>query len=189
LQKKPSPKSRLTAHQDSSHTDETKYPAVYAWVALTDTSVENGAMHIVPGSHLWGNRFRSLNIPWLYSGLEEKMNPMLKAVPMKAGEVLFFDSATIHYSSDNLSRQIRPAINFFIKPREALFLHHYTDNKTPKGKVEVYNVDIDFFYNYDFMQRPPAPYTFLGYEDYTLKKPDAYELETISTRFFHPNLR
>ncbi|MBK8706658.1 MAG: hypothetical protein IPN33_25815 [Saprospiraceae bacterium] len=30
LAKKPSPVSELSAHQDSSHTDETKYPAVYA---------------------------------------------------------------------------------------------------------------------------------------------------------------
>jgi hypothetical protein len=166
LAKKPSPVSELSAHQDSSHTDELRYPAVYAWIALTDTTVQNGAMHVLPGSHLWGNRFRSLNVPWAYSGMEEKMTPYLKPVPMKAGEVLFFDSAAIHYSSNNNGTEIRPAINYFIKPKEALFLHHYIDEQTPEGKVEVYNVDIDFFYNCDFMQRPPCPpYRFLGYED------------------------
>lgn len=169
--KKPSPKSRLYPHQDSSHTDENKFPAVYAWVALTDTTVANGAMHILPGSHLWGNRYRSLNVPWLYNGLQEMMLPFLEVIEMKAGEVLFFDSAAIHYSSDNMSDEIRPAINFFVKPKEALFLHHFMDEKTPEEKVEVYNVDIDFFYNCDFMQRPAAPYTFIGYEEYNFKKP------------------
>jgi len=169
--KKPSPTSRLYPHQDSSHTDETKYPAVYAWVALTDTSVENGAMHVLPGSHLWGNRFRSLNVPWIYEGLQDKMFPQLKPVPMKAGEVLFFDSAAIHYSTDNTGTEIRPAINFYIKPKQAMFLHHFIDEKTPTGKVEVFNVDIDFFYNCDFMQRPPSPpYKFVGYEEYSKQK-------------------
>lgn len=181
--KKPSPSSRLYPHQDSSHTDEKKFPAVYAWIALTNTSIANGAMHILPGSHLWGNRFRSLNIPWLYDGLQENMFPFLQPVPMKAGEVLFFDSAAIHYSSDNMSDEIRPAINFFVKPKEALFLHHFMDEKTPKEKVEVYNVDIDFFYNCDFMKRPAAPYTFIGYEEYNLKIPTKQELETLCTKY------
>ncbi|MGK4495636.1 hypothetical protein ACSLVN_27895, partial [Klebsiella pneumoniae] len=38
--------------------------------------------------------------------------------------------------------------------------------QTPSGKVEVYNVDLDFFYNHDFMQRPPCPpYKKLGTEN------------------------
>jgi len=182
--KKPSPISKLTSHQDSSHTDERKYPAVYAWIALTDTTVETGAMHVLPGSHLWGNRYRSLNVPWLFDGLQDQMQAMLVPVPMKAGEVLFFDSAAIHYSSDNLGAKVRPAINFFIKPKEAKFLHHFIDEKTPSGMVEVYNVDIDFFYNCDFMQRPPAPYTFLGYEPYDLKKPDSIKSNSLFSRIF-----
>ena len=112
------------------------------------------------------------------------MQTMLKPLPMKAGEVLFFDSAAIHYSTDNLSQQIRPAINFFIKPKEAMFLHHFIDKKTPHGKVEIYNVDIDFFYNCDFMQRPHQPYRFLGYESYDLEKPDATQLQSLYRRYF-----
>jgi hypothetical protein len=164
--KKPSSESELSAHQDSSHVDESKFPAAYAWVPLVDTTVHNGAMHILPGSHRWGNRFRSLNVPWLYDGLQPQIFPHLKPIPMKAGEVLFFDSAAIHHSSSNLSTEIRPAINYFIKPKEALFLHHFIDEQTPKEKVEVYNVDIDFFYNCDFMQRPSCPpYTKLADEN------------------------
>ena len=163
LAKKPSPQSELYPHQDSSHTDESRYPAVYAWVPLVDTTLETGAMHILPGSHLWGNRFRSLNIPWKFDGLQPAMFSYLHACHMKAGQVLFFDSAAVHYSSNNMGTNNRPALNYFIKPSEALFLHHFTDEKTPAGMVEVFNVDIDFFYNCDFMQRPPCPpYRSLG---------------------------
>lgn len=181
--KKPSPISRLYPHQDSSHTDETKYPAVYAWVALTDTSIENGAMHIVPGSHLWGNKYRSLNVPWLYEGLEEELLKYVVPVPMKAGEVLFFDSAAIHYSTDNMSNEIRPAINFFIKPKQAMFLHHYMDSKSSNKQIEIYNVDIDFFYNCDFMQRPAPPYSLISKEQYNFKKPTASQLHTLYSKY------
>lgn len=182
LAKKPSPISELTSHQDSSHTDETKYPSVYAWVALVDTNEKNGAIHIMKGSHLWGNRYRSLNIPWLYSGMQSLIFPYLTLLPMKAGEVLFFDSAAIHHSSNNMSDEIRTAVNYFIKPKEALFLHHFIDEKTPAGKVEVYNVDVDFFYNCDFMQRPPCPpYKKIG-EEKTVEKMGEEKIKKLIAR-------
>jgi hypothetical protein len=104
------------------------------------------------------------------------MAPFLKPIYMKAGEVLFFDSAAIHYSSNNLSKEIRPAINYFVKPKQALFLHHFKDEKTPVGQVEVYNVDIDFFYNCDFMEKPPLPYVYLGNVEWALEKPSEQQL-------------
>ncbi len=184
LAKRPSPISELTSHQDSSHTDETKYPAVYAWVALVDTDINTGAMHVLKGSHLWGNRFRSLNIPWLYDGMQHLIFQNLTPIPMKAGEVLFFDSATIHHSSSNMGSDIRTAINYFIKPREALFLHHYKDENTLTGKIEVYNVDIDFFYNFDFMQRPPCPpYSKLDDETYDVTSLGEEEMIELIKRY------
>ncbi len=182
--KKPSDTSELTCHQDSSHVDERKYCSVYAWIPLVDTDIHNGALHVLPGSHLWGNRFRSLNVPWLYAGFENEMMPYIKPIPMKAGEVLFFDSAAIHYSTNNMSNEIRPAINFFVKPRQALFLHHFTDEKTPLGKVETFNVDIDFFYNCDFMKRPPAPYQFLGYENAIFLKKEKGIVSQLCKKYF-----
>lgn len=75
---------------------------------------------------------------------------------------------------------VRTAINYFIKPKEAIFLHHYMDEQTPKDKVEVYNVDIDFFYNCDFMKRPEAPYKFLGYETYNLSRPTTNDIQILA---------
>lgn len=189
LAKKPSSVSELTAHQDSSHTDEKKYPSVYAWVPLTDTNVRNGAMHVIPGSHLWGNRYRSLNVPWLFSGMEGVLTNYLVPVPVPAGHVLFFDSAIIHYSSHNLSEEIRPAVNYYIKPKDAAFTHYFIDEKTPAGKVEAYHVDVDFFYNCDFMQRPPQPYVFCGYETYDLKRPSAAEIESWYHKYLPASVR
>jgi hypothetical protein len=70
----------------------------------------------------------------------------------------------VHSSPPNLSAQTRVALNYFIKPASQQFLHHFVDGDTPEGKVEVYGVDIDFFYSEDFESRPSKS-LFLRYED------------------------
>lgn len=162
---KPSgPKTALSPHQDSSHVDESSSFSVYAWIPLVDTTIENGAFHVVPGSHLWGNKHRSLNVPWCFAGEEDSLLKLSQPVDVKCGEVCFFEGALIHSSPPNSSAQTRVALNYFIKPANQQFLHHFVDEKTPKGKVEVYGVDIDFFYSEDFESRPSET-LFLRYED------------------------
>lgn len=162
---KPSgPNTALSPHQDSSHVDESCSFSVYAWIPLVDTTIENGAFHVVPGSHLWGNKHRSLNVPWCFAGEEDSLLKLSQPVDVKCGEVCFFEGALIHSSPPNLSEQTRVALNYFIKPANQQFLHHFVDEKTPKGKVEVYGVDIDFFYSEDFESRPSKT-LFLRYED------------------------
>lgn len=158
--------SELNPHQDSSHVEEDKFMSVYAWTTLTDVSVQNGALHVVPGSHRFGNSQRSLNVPWQLDPFVKTLWKYAIPVPMKAGQVLFFDSATIHCSPPNNGKELRLAVNFFIKPSEARFLHYYQDELTPEGMVEKFHVDMDFFYNKDFQQRPGSEYPMIGYEIY-----------------------
>jgi len=158
--------SALNPHQDSSHVEEDKFMSVYAWCTLTDVNKENGALHVIPGSHKFGNTQRSLNIPWQF----EPYCPILwqYAVPvnMKAGEVIFFDSAMIHCSPPNFGKELRLAVNFFIKPKEAEFLHYFQDENTPPGMVEKFAVDMNFFYDKDFQKRPSSEYPHRGFESY-----------------------
>lgn len=164
--KPPSKDSSLSPHQDSSHINEDEFMSIYAWCALTDTNCQNGAVHVLPGSHMFGNIHRSLNIPWQFEPYKEMMWKYCIPLPMKAGEVLFFDSALIHCSPPNLSDKLRLGANFFIQPKEAPFTHYYRDETTPIGMVEKYHVSIDFYYNEDFEKRPSDKYTFLGMERY-----------------------
>ncbi|MCF8463391.1 MAG: phytanoyl-CoA dioxygenase family protein [Flavobacteriales bacterium] len=154
----------LSPHQDSSHVDETCSFSVYAWIPLVDTTVENGAFHVIPQSHLWGNKHRSLNVPWCFAGKEDALLRLSEPVTVKCGDVCFFEGALIHSSPPNHSNDTRVALNYFIKPESQRFLHHFVDERTPKGKVEVYGVDIDFFYSEDFESRPNQN-LFLRYED------------------------
>lgn len=164
--KPPSPESSLSPHQDSSHVNEDKFMSVYAWCALTDTNLQNGAVYVLPGSHLFGNIHRSLNIPWQFEPYKELMWEYCVPLTMKAGQVLFFDSATIHCSPPNTTNTLRLGVNFFIQPTEAQFTHYFRDASTPEGQVEKFAVDIDFYYNEDFESRPAEKYPYLGMEAY-----------------------
>lgn len=161
---KPSgPHTALNPHQDSSHVDEQRYFSVYAWIPLEDTNIENGCLHVIPESHLLGNRHRSLNVPWAFAGFEDELWKKMVPLEMRLGEVCFFEGATIHASPPNTTDKTRVAINYFIRPSESSFLHFYRDEQTPEGQVERYQLSIDYFYNEDFEARPPKKF-FAGFE-------------------------
>lgn len=156
LIKPSSDESALNPHQDSSHVDERYGHSVYAWIPLTDTSVENGCMHILPDSQNWNIDQRSLNVPWPLGDIEQKLWKLMEPVPMKAGQVMFFHSALVHSSTNNTSGETRVALNYYLHPKESPFCHFYTDETLSPGKVEMYAVTPDFYYSEDFESKPNA---------------------------------
>jgi phytanoyl-CoA hydroxylase len=93
-------------HQDQYYLRAKPGTCLAAWMALDDTDVENGCMHVVPGSHTWellcpvkadsSQSFTDTAVP-LPEGT--------KVVPidMEAGDVLFFNGQLVHGSSPNVS--------------------------------------------------------------------------------------
>ena len=154
LIKPSSEQSALNPHQDSSHVDERSGFSVYAWMPLTDTSEENGCVYYLPDSQNWGIDQRSLNVPWPLGEIENELWPLMIPIPMKAGQVLFFHSALVHSSSNNLSGETRIALNYYLHPKQSPFCHFYTDESMPEGKVEMYAVTPDFYYSEDFESKP-----------------------------------
>lgn len=93
-------------HQDQYYLRAKPGTCMAAWMALDDTDVENGCMHVVPGSHVWellcpvkadsSTSFTDTAVP-LPEGAE------VVPVTMKAGDVLFFNGQLVHGSSPNVS--------------------------------------------------------------------------------------
>lgn len=163
--KQPGIRGNLGLHQDSSHLNESMFLYATAWIPLQDVTTRNGCLRMVPGSHLFGNRQRGLTI----ADPLAKQRPILKKhmlpLPVKKGEVILFHSALFHGSSFNLSLKPRIAVMGMIKPKASPFLHYFKDNKTPEGKVDVFEVQPDFFYKNDVFKRPEKDALFLGSED------------------------
>ena len=105
-------------HQDSHYffAFEPLRPIVGLWLAVTEATLENGCLHVLPGSnrepiheHVADRR------PNANFGYREIVDhDMSGAIPvlMDPGDLLVFDSHLMHRSTDNVSSGIRAAMVF-----------------------------------------------------------------------------
>jgi len=119
---KPAKKGGVVAwHQDYSYWTRTKPLAhLTCWCGLDDSTIENGCLQYVPGSHRWG----LLDKPELAGdlmGITQYLTPEQQSqfhpvpVETKAGEAIFHHPLTLHGSGENKSENPRRAfvINVF----------------------------------------------------------------------------
>jgi phytanoyl-CoA hydroxylase len=102
-------------HQDSWYFPfDPPRPVVGAWLAVTEATLENGCLHVVPGSHHEpvhhhvDDRRPDAN----YGYVEIVDHDLSNAVPvlLQPGDLLLFDSHLMHYSTDNVSNGVRAAM-------------------------------------------------------------------------------
>jgi hypothetical protein len=102
-------------HQDSWYFPfDPPRPVVGAWLAVTEATLENGCLHVVPGSHHEpvhqhvDDRRPGAN----YGYVEIVDHDLSSAVPvlLQPGDLLLFDSHLMHYSTDNVSNGVRAAM-------------------------------------------------------------------------------
>jgi hypothetical protein len=151
--KKPGDNSQLPPHQDWSFVDESEFYSITVWFPLIDVDKENGALEVLPKSHKLNNliRARFLDSPFNHECDFIKAN-LMESVPMKAGEVLFVNSRTIHSSPPNLSNKDRIAVSIVVAPTNST-LKHYVLNKEKDAIIEM-NVTPDFFTKYSCFDYP-----------------------------------
>lgn len=141
--------SVMPLHTDWTYVDERQYRSLAIWCPLVDTSANNGALGVIPGSHLLPFNLRGPKITTpFHSFNEEIISQSGTLLDMKAGEAIIYDHRLMHYSPANLSGQNRVAINIVLTPKEAP-IYHYSINDHPEI-INKYAVDTeDFFLEYD----------------------------------------
>jgi phytanoyl-CoA hydroxylase len=104
-------------HQDSYYFPfDPARPIVGAWLAVTEATLANGCLHVLPGSHREPvhthvpDRRPGAN----YGYVEIVDHDMSTSVPvlMEPGDLLLFDSHLMHRSTDNQSTAWRAAVVF-----------------------------------------------------------------------------
>ncbi len=121
LSKIPGSYSHLSWHQDQYFfPQKTKTSYLSAWIALTDTTVENGCMKVIPKSHKEGILphlpFSEDNTNLLTKGEEIKISPQkneIENIVLKPGQISLHDGALIHSSSPNLTNKNR--VGFIVR--------------------------------------------------------------------------
>jgi ectoine hydroxylase-related dioxygenase (phytanoyl-CoA dioxygenase family) len=111
-------------HQDYSYWTRTKPIAhLTCWCGLDDSTIENGCLQYVPGSHQWGLLPKPV-IAGELQGIKDFLNDEQKIqfenpqyAEVKAGEAIFHHSLTLHGSGANTSS----------KPRRAFVVNVFAD--------------------------------------------------------------
>ena len=112
LSKPPFVGSEKPWHQDNAYFDYLPLELLgTAWIALDDTTIENGCMHLLPGQHTRGALRHHHTIDCEI--LSDRIDPA-RAVPveLKAGGVLYFSAMLPHQTPPNSSPLRRRALQF-----------------------------------------------------------------------------
>jgi ectoine hydroxylase-related dioxygenase (phytanoyl-CoA dioxygenase family) len=108
-------------HQDSWYFPfEPARPVVGLWLAVTEATLANGCLHVLPGSHAEPvHEHVPDRRPGANHGYVEIVDHDMDAsvpVLMAPGDLLVFDSHLMHRSTDNRSDGIRAAMVFHVAP-------------------------------------------------------------------------
>ncbi|HUO06458.1 MAG TPA: phytanoyl-CoA dioxygenase family protein [Candidatus Binataceae bacterium] len=107
-------------HQDSFYFPFSTDPQVGIWLAITRATLENGCLHVLPGSHRepvhahCADQRPNAN----YGYLEILDHDMSAEIPvlMEPGDLLIFHSHLMHKSTDNVSDGVRAAMVWHYTP-------------------------------------------------------------------------
>ena len=142
----------INPHQDWTFIDgEPQTFSCTCWIPLVDTDYNSGTLGFVPGSHRLTNYVRaspSVSFPNFSDHQRKIIFENTSYINLKAGEALVFNHRTIHSSSPNKLKAIRPAIGICFAPAEGKMIHYCRNPKT-QDTVFKYEVDRDFYNLYN----------------------------------------
>ncbi len=101
-------------HQDSHYFAFSKGPQIGMWLAITRATLQNGCLHVLPGSHKEPvlKHVPDARTYALYGYDEIVGHDTSKSIPalLEPGDLLVFHSHLMHRSTDNVADEIRAAM-------------------------------------------------------------------------------
>ncbi len=124
MMKPPRQGSRAPWHQDFAFFVHDRASLVACQVYLDDSTLENGCVRVVPGSHKAGllNHFDGDEFTEMVQGDTSAFDAQEVALPVKAGGAAFWHCMTLHSSHPNTSEHPRRAVVFEYKDVQARLL-------------------------------------------------------------------
>ncbi len=102
-------------HRDIRYWRFARNELVTVWLALGDERVDNGALHVIPGSHRLDIKPEQLDaLDFLRSDAPENAALFAQGitVELQAGDVLFFHSGLFHAAGPNQSDAVKMSVAF-----------------------------------------------------------------------------
>ena len=145
----------MPLHADLQYVEEPQHISLNIWCPLVDTSRENGALGVVPGSHKILNQMRGTNVTDSYRKFAKEIETELgQILEVKAGEAVIYDHRLLHYSLPNNSLEKRLAATLVAVPNGAPLIHYYAVNE---GDSLVYKYSLEYiedFLRSEFLKAP-----------------------------------
>jgi hypothetical protein len=153
--KEPGIESDWFVHQDWAYVDENEHYSVAVWVPLTDLTLDNGVICMVPGSHQIKNPVRGPGVTDPYEDVHEEIKKKYhEKVFLKAGEAVIWHHRLVHFSPPNLSNTARVAATLIYTPADVPVIHFWKDPNAKDSMADTYSVDTDFFMDYVISKAP-----------------------------------
>lgn len=131
-----STKNEFEFHQDWCYTNRNKYLTLTGWLALHDIDEKNGCL-IFTKSYNNTKNIVSSSYQTLRFNSDRLNNSELIKVPLKKGEIIFFNPQAFHGSLPNNSSVERNVITFIVKPKKAPFLYFHKLNNYIGNAFEI----------------------------------------------------
>ncbi len=153
--KKANTSSEMSLHQDWNIVDEQSKHNFHLWFPLQNTEQENGGLFILPFSHKFFQNFRSgsFDIPRVPS--DDLIEPYIRPVTLKEGQVFAYKTALFHGSYPNTTSSDRVAIIISLveDDAEVMYYHCEPDLQTSAYKFET----IEFFRSLSVLEKGLIP--------------------------------
>jgi len=145
-------------HQNWAFADERKCCTVSIWCPLVDSTVENGTLQVVPGSHKRFGEIRGPMVPWELENIKQEIiEKYLVPLETKAGDCVILDDSIVHYSALNHTGGLRLAIQLICIPAEFDSWHYFMNPSESTTKVDVLKADVDFYMQFNPWKIPENP--------------------------------
>ncbi len=152
-----SDQSARNPHQDPSVFDETRIVAISLWIPLADTTVDNGTLHLLEGSHRMGNHVRPPDVANFDDAVAAHAMEHSVPVELEAGRVLVLDGALVHHSPANRTGDERVAVIGAVRPTGADMCLMRSQDGADEGVAELYRVEVDAFRSGDLVRPELRP--------------------------------
>jgi len=117
--------AKVVPHQDRIYLYNEPFKVMGVWIALEDSTLENGCLWFIPGSNLKTTQRRCIRNPneqefnegkmLIFTGEEDQYdNSAFVPVEIKAGDAIIFDGQAVHKSEQNTSPITRQIYAFHI---------------------------------------------------------------------------
>lgn len=113
--KNPEGKTPFSWHQDDAYSPVVPSPYLTCWLAVSDATIENGCLSVLPGSHRQG-LVPHFDSDFGLAGHRNDDPDQGIELPVSAGTLVTMWSTTLHKSGANLSQSVRKALVLQFSP-------------------------------------------------------------------------